>query len=277
MGRGATPDVDNQPPVSDSIITATDLGYSFPQPPTLALENVSLTVQPGQFVAIMGPNGSGKTTFVKLLLGLLRPTEGEILVQGRRPQDTRSEVHHCIGYVPQHRAVNRQVPVRVRDVVGMAASCRYDGDLAASEVRRRVYRALEMVELADLAGRPFSALSGGQQQRALIARALVVDPVILVADEPFAAIDARSLQTTINLLQWLIKEKSVTVLAVVHDINPLVHSLDRVLLLNTQMVAYGEPGEVLTSSSLREAYGRVVPILTCDDGFLHPIAEAEHD
>lgn len=277
MGRGATPDIAGEaaPPVD--LVVARDLGYSFSQPPTLALQHVNVTVQPGQFVAVMGPNGSGKTTFVKLLLGLLRPTEGEILVQGRPPQDSSAEIHHCIGYVPQHRTVNREIPVRVRDVVGMAAACRYDGDLTSQEMRRRVYKALEMVELADLAGRPFSALSGGQQQRALIARALVVDPVILVADEPFAAIDARSLQSTISLLQWLIKEKSVTVLAVVHDINPLVHSLDRVLLLNTQMVAYGEPAEVLTSSTLGQAYGRAVPILVCDDGFLHPIAETEHD
>jgi len=237
---------------------------------------VDLAIDRGQFVAVIGPNGSGKTTFVKLLLGLLRPTEGEVSLHGHAAHDSRGVIHHCLGYVPQHRAVNRQVPVRVRDVVGMAAYCRYDGQLGGVEIRRRVQRALEMVELADLDGRPFSALSGGQQQRALIARALVVDPIVLVADEPFAAVDARSSQTIIGLLQWLAREKSVTVLTVVHDINPLVHSLDRVLLLNTQMIAFGEPTEVLTSTHLREAYGRAVPILVCDDGFLHPLTEAEH-
>ncbi|MBU0609843.1 MAG: metal ABC transporter ATP-binding protein [Armatimonadetes bacterium] len=263
-------------PSQGAIITAQHLGYSYPQPPTLALTGVDVQVEAGQFVAVVGPNGSGKTTFVKLLLGLLRPTEGEVSLHGRPAHDTQGGIHHCIGYVPQHRTVNRQVPVRVRDVVAMTAHCRYGGELGGAEVRRRVDRALEMVELSDLAARPFSALSGGQQQRALIARALVVDPLILIADEPFAGVDARSSQTIINLLQWLTDEKSVTVLVVVHDINPLVHFLDRVLLLSTRMVAYGAPSEVLTPAHLNEAYGRAVPILVCDDGFLHPLTEAEH-
>ena len=261
---------------NENIIAARDLGYTYPQPPTSALSGVTMQVQRGQFVAVIGPNGSGKTTFVKLLLGLLRPTEGEVLLHGRPAYDAGGGVHHCFGYVPQHRTVNRQVPVQVRDVVAMAAHCRYARQLGRAEIGRRVQQSLEMVELADLSGRPFSALSGGQQQRALIARALVVDPLVLIADEPFAAVDARSSQTITHLLQWLVTEKSVTVLAVVHDINPLVHSLDRVLLLNTGMVAYGAPTEVLTAEHLRAAYGRAVPILVCDDGFLHPLTEAQH-
>jgi len=261
--------------VSD-IIVARGLGYSYPLPPTTALADVTMAVQPGQFVAIVGPNGAGKTTLVKLLLGLLEPTAGQVLVQGHAPRDSGTALHHCIGYVPQHRAVNREVPVRVRDVVAMAAHCRCQGALSRQEVRRRVNVALEMVELADLAGRPFAALSGGQQQRALIARALVVDPLVLIADEPFAAVDAVSQHHILDVLRWLTHDKGVTVMAVVHDLNPLVHYLDRVLLLSTRMVAYGPPSEVLTSSILEEAYGRAVPILVCDDGFLHPITEAPH-
>lgn len=278
MGSGTEAGaVIEQPSRLAPLIAAHNLGYSYPQPPTVAVEGVNLTIEPGQFVAVIGPNGSGKTTLLKLLLGLLRPTQGEVLVQGRPPQHSGSEIHHCIGYVPQHRTVNRQVPVRVRDVVAMAAHCRYARQLGGREIRRRVQQALEMVELGDLADRPYGTLSGGQQQRALIARALVVDPVMLIADEPFAAVDARSSQTIIHLLASLVREKSVTVLAVVHDINALIHSLDRVLLLNTRMVAFGEPAEVLTTSNLREAYGRAVPILVCDDGFLHPLTEAEHE
>ena len=258
------------------IIVARDLSFTYPQPPTRALAGVSVTVQAGQFVAIMGPNGSGKTTLVKLMLGLLQPTEGEVLVEGHAPGTGGAPMHHCIGYVPQFRAINREVPVRVRDVVTMAAHCGCAEAGSAKEVRRRVDRALEMVELADLAGRPFAALSGGQQQRALMARALVVDPLILIADEPFAGVDAVSHHRILDLLRWLTDEKGVTVMAVVHDINPMVHFLDRVLLLNTRMVAYGEPAEVLTSSILEETYGRAVPILVCDDGFLHPITEAPH-
>jgi zinc/manganese transport system ATP-binding protein len=258
------------------LITAQGLGYRYPQPPTTALAGVEFTVEAGQFVAIMGPNGSGKTTLVKLLLGLLPPGEGEILVGGLRPREARLEVQRHLGYVPQHESVNAQVPVKVNDVVGMAAQCRYQGALDHRQVRQRVQSALDMVELGALGDRPFRALSGGQRQRALIARALVVDPRIIIADEPFAGVDAASHDNIIKLMRWLAKEKSVTVLVVVHNVNPLAHFLDRVLLLNTEMVAYGTPAEVLTSERLTEAYGKVVPILVCEDGFLHPLTEAQH-
>lgn len=259
------------------LITGHNLGFSYVQPLTTALSGVDFEVEPGQFVAVMGPNGSGKTTLVKLLLGLLKPTEGEALVGGKRPREARLEVQRRIGYVPQHEAVNAQVPVTVKDVVAMAAQCRYDGALGHEELRRRVQSALDMVELGDLLGRPFRALSGGQQQRALIARALVVDPEIIIADEPFARVDAVSHENIVKLFRWLSKEKRVAVVAVVHNINPLVHFLDRVMLLNTNMVAYGEPAEVLTATHLREAYGQIVPILVCEDGFLHPITEGHHE
>lgn len=260
-----------------ALITAHDLSYHYTQPATLALSQVVFGVEPGQFVAIVGPNGSGKTTLVKLLLGLLSPSQGELTIAGKRPAEARVEVQRLIGYVPQHETVNAQVPVKVRDVVGMAAQCRYDGALGRQEVRRRVQAALEMVELGALADRPFGALSGGQQQRALIARALVVDPRILIADEPFSRVDAASHQNIASLLNWLCQEKQVTVLVVAHNINPLVHFLDRILLLNTEMVAYGTPAAVLTAANMRKAYGRVVPILMCEDGFLHPLTEGQHD
>ncbi|MEI6499822.1 MAG: metal ABC transporter ATP-binding protein [Armatimonadota bacterium] len=261
----------------NELICAHNLGYHYSQPSTTALAGVDFGVDSGQFVAIMGPNGSGKTTLVKLLLGLLVPTQGTVTVAGKQPRDARLEVQQLIGYVPQHESVNAQIPVNVRDVVGMAAQCRYDGALDRKEVRRRVQAALDMVELGDLAGRPYGALSGGQQQRALIARALVVDPQIIIADEPFARVDALSHQNIVNLLKWLSDEKQVTVLVVVHDVNPLVHILNKVLLLNTEMVLYGAPTEVLTSANLLQAYGKVVPILVCDEGFLHPLTEGQHD
>lgn len=259
------------------IITTQNLGYVYSQPSHRALENVSFAVERGHFVAIMGPNGSGKTTLVKVLLGLLKPTDGDATVRGACPTDQRHAVQQCIGYVPQHEAVNSQVPVTAWDVVQMAAACRYEGALPRKEISRRVHSALEMVELTDQGRHPFRALSGGQQQRALIARALVVDPVILIADEPFSGVDAASHQTILNLLHTLSHEKQVTVLAVVHDINPMVHFLDRVLLLNTKMVAFGTPAEVLTSEVLRQAYGKAVPILVCDAGFLHPITGAHSE
>lgn len=258
------------------VIDVNQVSFTYPAPPVEALREISFTVDAGRFMAIMGPNGSGKTTLVKLLLGSLQPHGGKVRILGQDPVAGGQPVQRVIGYVPQHEAVNDQVPVRVREVVSLAAACRYGAGLGRREVHRRVQQALEMVELAPLADRPFSALSGGQKQRALIARALVVDPLILIADEPFAGVDAASQHTIITLLQRLRDEHGVTVLAVLHNVNPLVHFLDQVLLLNQRQVACGTPAEVLTGALLREAYGRSVPVLVCDEGFPHPITEAPH-
>jgi ABC-type Mn2+/Zn2+ transport system ATPase subunit len=258
------------------IIEVNQVSFTYPSPPVEALREISFSVDTGRFMAVMGPNGSGKTTLVKLLLGSLRPHGGTVRVLGHDPVAGGQQVQRVIGYVPQHEVVNDQVPVRVRDVVNMAAACRYGTGLNRREVHRRVEQALGMVELAPQADRPFSALSGGQKQRALIARALVVDPLILIADEPFAGVDAVSQQSIITLLQRLRDEHGVTVLAVLHNVNPLVHFLDQVLLLNQRQVACGTPEEVLTGALLREAYGRAVPVLVCDEGFPHPITEAPH-
>ena len=122
------------------IIEATGLGYVYPSPPTRALEGVQFSVSPGQFVAIMGPNGSGKTTLVKLMIGMLSPTEGQVLVGGLRPSEAPEQVRQAIGYVPQHGSVNARVPVKVGDVVGLAALCRArqsGARVSTAHVRRR--------------------------------------------------------------------------------------------------------------------------------------------
>ena len=263
----------------NAIIEATGLGYVYPSPATRALEGVEFSVSPGQFVAIMGPNGSGKTTLVKLMIGMLSPTEGQLLVRGLHPSEAPDEVRRAIGYVPQHGSVNSRVPVKVGDVVGLAAMCRArqsGAQVTAAQIHRRAQAALAMVDLGERWDRAFGALSCGQQQRVLVAHALSVDPAILVLDEPFAGVDAASQDTTIDLLQRLSVEKQITILAVVHNINPLVHFVNAVLLLSTRMVAFGNPPEVLTADLLEEAYGRAVPILVCPEGFLHPITESTH-
>ena len=264
-------------PRSDNevVITVENLGYTYSGASVPALEQVHFAAQKGSFTAIMGPNGSGKTTLIKLLIGLLEPRCGKVEVAGKNPVGAGGEIRRTIGYVPQHETVNTRLPVTTLDVVRMAALCRRR--LPAEKLKRNLAAALDMVGLAPEANQRFGTLSGGQKQRALIARALVVDPSILVLDEPFAGVDAASQDAIVSLLHNLAENKAVTVLTVVHDINPLVHFINSVVLLSRKMIAFGSPVEVLTAEHLTEAYGRAVPILVCEDGFLHPMTESSHE
>lgn len=259
------------------VVRASGLGYTYPSPAVEALRDVSFELSRGSFCAIVGPNGSGKSTLIRLIMGLLRPTAGEVRVMGQEPSVETELIQRLIGYVPQREALNLNVPLRVRDVVSLAVMTRLAPDGRGSRVRARVDAALQMVEMGQMAARPFAALSGGQQQRVLIARAIAVDPYILVLDEPFGGVDAATQETISRLLYRLCRDHRVTVLAVVHNINPLVHYVDHVLLLNTRMVACGDPADVLTAENLQAAYGTTVPILVCEEGFRHPVMQTTHE
>lgn len=253
------------------------LGYTYPAPPVEALRGIDFALPRGAYCAVIGANGSGKSTLIKLVMGLLRPTAGEVRVMGRSPYAEPELIQRLIGYVPQRDALNTSVPLSARDVVGLAAATRLADAGGGRKVRDRVTAALEMVEMGEMMRRPFRTLSGGQQQRVLIARALAVDPFILVLDEPFAGVDAGSQDTIARLLHRLSREHGVTILAVVHNINPLVHFIDNLLLLHTTQLAFGSPAEVLTADNLQAAYGGAVPILVCDEGFPHPLMQESHE
>jgi ABC-type Mn2+/Zn2+ transport system ATPase subunit len=261
----------------EAALQARELSYTYPAPGGSALRGLTFSLPRGSFCAVIGPNGSGKTTLVRLVMGLLRPTAGEITVLGRTPWQEPELVQRLLGYVPQRDSVNNAVPLSVREVVSLAAATRMGPAGGRSQVRERVTAALEMVDLADLRRRPYAFLSGGQQQRVLIARALAVDPHILVLDEPFAGVDAGSESSIADLLHCLTGQHGVTVFAVVHNVNPLVHFMDHALLLRGEQVAFGEPAAALTAANLQEAYGAVVPIMVCDEGYRHPVMQTTHD
>lgn len=258
-------------------VEARELGYTYAATGVEALRGLTLALPRGSFCAVIGPNGSGKSTLVRLVMGLLRPTEGELLVAGHNPWQEPELVRRFIGYVPQRDQVNSAVPLSVGEVVSLAASARMGAGVSRAQVRVRVAAALEMVALGDLRRRPFSELSGGQQQRVLIARALAVDPHLLVLDEPFAGVDAGSETSIAQLLHSLSGDHRVTVLAVVHNVNPLVHYMDHTLLLQNHQVAFGDPAQVLTPENLRAAYGTSVPIFVCEDGYRHPLLQGSHE
>ena len=257
-------------------IETKGVSYTYERPAVEALSNVSFSVPGGTFTVVIGPNGSGKTTLLRLLLGLAEPTAGDVRIMGFSPAQQAEEVRRHIGYVPQHGTINPAVPMRNRDIVELGISARETGRLSSRELRERVDRALEMVDLADLASRNYSAMSGGQRQRVLIARALAVQPRVLILDEPFSAMDLASQDRTARLIRSLVDSENMTVLFVAHNLNPLVHFIDNVILLNRSLLAFGPPDDVLKPDLLREAYGASVPIFICEEGYPHPLVDTAH-
>ncbi len=195
----------------DPIIQIVDLAFAYNG--QRVLEDVNLEVGEGDFIAMIGPNGGGKTTLLRLILGLLKPERGRIRVMGK----PATSVSHHIGYVPQDVHINRNFPITALDVVLMgklAPGKRWSQ--TATQDRRDALEALDRIDMADYARRRIGELSGGQRQRVFIARALVTRPRLLLLDEPTASIDSKGQTEFFRLLQRL--NKDVTIVVVSHDL-----------------------------------------------------------
>ena len=195
---------------SPPIICIHDLRFSYGQ--RVILENVNLDIQKGEFACMVGPNGGGKTTLLKVMLGLLKPDQGSVRILGKPPQES----YAGIGYVPQYANFDPLFPVDVLDVVLMGRAERHFFGWYSHTDRAAAMDALHEVGMSDLAKRPFSALSGGQRQRILIARALVSEPGILLLDEPTSNIDSVAEELLFQLLVEL--NKKLTIVLVSHDL-----------------------------------------------------------
>ena len=204
------------------------------------LEDVSLQVASGEFVAIAGPNGGGKTTLLRLVLGLERPTAGTVRVFGTpSPGGARGS---RIGYLPQRAHLIGEAPVTVREVVstGRLAPAGIWGPLRRHD-REAVTRAIETVGLAGRADAPLRTLSGGMQQRALIAKALASEPALLALDEPTTGVDAESQESLGALLEQLRSELGVTILYVSHEFGAVERVVDRIVLVRGGIIYDGQP------------------------------------
>ncbi|RJQ49247.1 MAG: metal ABC transporter ATP-binding protein [Desulfobacteraceae bacterium] len=199
--------------MSTSIVEIRDVAFAYNG--ETVLQDVSLDIRQGDFIAMIGPNGGGKTTLLKLILGLLKPDQGVIRVLGQPPADKK--VSSCIGYVPQDVNINRDFPITSIDVVlmGMLAPNKRWPRKGASD-RREAMAALERLEAAALAERKIGALSGGQRQRVFIARALVTKPKLMLLDEPTASIDTKGQADFFKMLKAL--NEDVTIVVVSHDL-----------------------------------------------------------
>ena len=219
-------------------------GVSFSyRPGTPVLGGVDLRVDEGEFVAVAGPNGGGKTTLVRLALGLARPQAGSVLLFGEPAN--RFSRRSTLGYVAQRAQVGTQGPVTVREVV--AAGRLAQGGLLGP-LRRRdraiVTQAIADVGLSDLADAPLASLSGGQQQRAFIAKAFAGEPSLLVLDEPTAGVDAESQEALARLLGRLHADRRVTTLYVSHEFGAVEGIVERIVLVRGGIVFDGPPRDL---------------------------------
>lgn len=234
-----------------SSIDVSDLTVRYSD--VLALDDVSLTVQPGRVTGLIGMNGSGKSTLFKTIIGLVRPTSGQVRLEGADPASARRR--GLIGYVPQSEDVDWTFPVSVRDVVMMG---RYglQGPLrrALAADKHAVDEALERVELTDLAERQIGQLSGGQRKRAFVARGIAQGAGILLLDEPFAGVDKRSEATIVRLLRELAASGD-TVLVSTHDLHALPSLADEAVLLLRRVLFHGSVTEALEPGNLARAFG----------------------
>jgi zinc transport system ATP-binding protein len=216
-------------------------GVTFAYPQGLpVLNGVDLRVSPGELVAIAGPNGGGKTTLVRVVLGLLKPDHGRALLFGEPAH--RFSRRSVLAYLPQRAQVGTDTPVTVEELVaaGRLASGRLVGPLRRDD-RELVAEAIERVALSDLARRRLATLSGGQQQRAFIAKALVGHPSLLVMDEPTTGVDAAAQEALAELLDRLHRELEVTVLYVSHEFGAIERYVERLVLVRGSIVFDGHP------------------------------------
>jgi zinc/manganese transport system ATP-binding protein len=241
---------------------------------------VDLTVHAGEFVAVLGPNGVGKSTLVKVLLGVVPLSAGSAEVLGAPP----GEAGERIGYLPQRRSFDPDLRVRGVDVVRLGLDGTRWGvplpwapawSARARAERDRVREVIARVGAQAYADRPIGRLSGGEQQRLLIAQALASRPRLLLLDEPLDSLDLPNQSAVAALVAELCHRDGVAVMMVAHDVNPILGALDRVVYIASGGVAAGTPAEVVTGPTLTRLYGTAVEVLTTSDGRLVVVGQPE--
>jgi zinc transport system ATP-binding protein len=235
---------------SDSLISVENV--SFHLNGLEVLQNISFAISPGDFLALIGPNGSGKTTLIRIILGILKPTEGKVIILGE--EVNQFSQWRRIGYVPQKAThLDPYFPASVREVVamGLLSQKRFPRFLSRQD-EALIDRALEQVDMKPLKGRRIGELSGGQQQRVFIARAIVNGPDVLFLDEPTAGVDAETQARFYEMLAALNQKKGLTTVLITHDIGVITKHVNKVACLNQRLFFHGTHEDFCSSSMVQE-------------------------
>ena len=232
-------------------ITIKDLTFSYNS--HKILDDLNIVVRDAEILSLVGPNGSGKTTLIKCIDRILKP-RGSILLDGKEIEEmSRQEVARTIGYVPQSSSAPLATTVFDTVLMGRRPHIRWqvsDSDLD------KVAQVLELLHLEDLGLRDFSQLSGGQKQKVLIARALAQEPAVLLLDEPTSNLDMKHQLEVMETISRLVKEKKISAVMAIHDLNLASRFSDKLVMLkNGRVYAAGEPKSLLNKSNIGDVYG----------------------
>lgn len=222
------------------------------------LDGVSFQIHQGEFTGLIGSNGVGKTSLLRVILGLQRPESGKIRFLG----EPLSQHRRSIGYVPQKVSLDPDVPMRARDLVALGIDAhRYGIGRRTKQQHELVDQMLHDVDAERIANSRVGSLSGGEQQRVLIAHALISQPKLLLLDEPLANLDPKSVQEVVALLHRVASDHDVAILLSAHEMNALLPVMDRIVYLTAGRAASGTTEEVVRSDILSKLYGHHVDVL----------------
>jgi zinc transport system ATP-binding protein len=235
------------------IIEINNLSFAYPGNTVPVVRDVNLSIDEYESVCMIGPNGGGKTTLLKLILGLLSPSKGTITVNGYEPRISRN----LIGYMPQYYNLDQDFPISALDVVLMGRLHEKFWGRYSRKDRIAAMAALEEMSVADLAGRRFADMSGGQRQRVLIARALAGDPKVLLLDEPTANVDPGAQEKFYDILETL--NKKMTLIIVSHDLGFVSNNINTVACVNKTVHVH--PVSQLSGDMVSEMYGYDVSLI----------------
>lgn len=239
-----------------NIIELTHISFAY-QKPDYALSNISFNVHKGDYLGIIGPNGGGKTTVLKIMLGLLKPSEGKVKLFGQEIDHFKD--WYKIGYVPQKvTLIDTNFPVTVEEVVIMGTFAKRD--------RKKVDIALDEVDMLSYKKKRIGELSGGLQQRVFIARALASQPEVIFLDEPTVGVDTKTQEMFYLLLRKLNTKLDLTLILVSHELDVVARETTEVAFINHTLVSYCTPNELTKSGTLEHLYGKELKYILHDHG-----------
>lgn len=250
--------------MEDPVVSMKDIHYAYEK--NNILHDIHFEIPHGAFMGVLGPNGGGKTTLIKLILGLLEPDRGSIQLFGQPIQKFRDWSE--IGFVSQKaNAFNKGFPATVYEIVSMGLTAKIGYlKLFTAKHKEKVLHAIDQVGMGDYAYENVGSLSGGQQQRVFIARSLVSDPELLILDEPTVGVDQKNVQKFYSLLHQLNDEHNITLLLVTHDTGTMTKHATDIVCLNRTLHFHGNPDEykTLSNKDLSRFYGHPVNIVAHD-------------